>query len=143
MLGNTGDDFMTGDGGNDILQAGEGFDILHGGSGFDHLIGGLDQDKFVFLQGDDTAIIHDFGILEEDYLVLDDMFLVHDAHLGFTISSSQAEGWVQIETTDHMLRIHIKDHADVFDATSVDPWQDQMLFYIEGAVLPASYFEFL
>ena len=143
LLGNTGDDFMTGDRGNDILQAGEGFDILHGGSGFDHLIGGLDQDMFVFLQGDDTAIIHDFSILEEDYLVLDDIFLEDDAHLGFTISSSQAEGWVQIETADHMLRIHIKDHADFFDATSADPWQDQMLSYIEGAVLPASYFEFL
>ena len=134
---------MTGDRGNDFLQAGEGFDILHGGSGFDHLIGGLDQDMFVFLQGDDTAIIHDFSMLEEDYLVLDDIFLEDDAHLGFSISSSQAEGWVQIETADHMLRIHIKDHADFFDATSADPWQDQMLSYIEGAVLPASYFEFL
>ena len=92
LIGGTGNDVMTGGTGNDSLQVGDGIDALHGGAGLDHLSGGSGQDVFIFMQGDDTAIIHDFSVLQEDLLILDDAFITVGPDMLGSRSWSQTQG---------------------------------------------------
>jgi Ca2+-binding RTX toxin-like protein len=54
VLGNAGDDLLTGGAGNDIMHGGEGDDLLIGGTGGDSLCGDAGGDRLFGSEGDDT-----------------------------------------------------------------------------------------
>ena len=60
IYGTMGDDTLSGEGGNDYIFGLSGEDTLDGGAGLDHLYGGLGNDTFVFAEGMELDIVHDF-----------------------------------------------------------------------------------
>jgi Ca2+-binding RTX toxin-like protein len=65
LLGNIGNDILTGSAGNDSLDGGLGDDSLYGGNGNDSLDGGLGNDSLYGGNGNDTLL----GGLGNDILV--------------------------------------------------------------------------
>jgi Ca2+-binding RTX toxin-like protein len=70
LSGTFGDDDITGGAGNDYLYGLSGDDRLEGGAGLDHLYGGLDADVFVFAEGTQLDVVHDFT--DEDIIDISD-----------------------------------------------------------------------
>lgn len=140
MYGQDGYDEMYGGRGNDVMHGGAGSDIMHGGPGYDQLFGGAEQDIFIFKQGDGTTVIQDFSILEEDLIAIDPHF-VSEAFLSTTedgsihFSVSQSEGWVEISGGSDMMRIFVRDHSDFVTTDDPDQWENDMLNYVEGAMI--------
>lgn len=81
LEGGSGNDTLRGGTGNDILSGGEGDDLLVGGTGNDILTGGDGADTFQWLSGDDinseggmaTDTITDFSVADGDVIDLSDL----------------------------------------------------------------------
>ncbi len=71
LWGMDGNDTLFGGAGNDYLHGGPGDDVLHGGPGDDTMVGGSGADVFIFMAGDETALIMDFTFTDNDRLELD------------------------------------------------------------------------
>ncbi|TVS02277.1 MAG: hypothetical protein EA407_10240 [Rhodobacteraceae bacterium] len=71
LWGMDGNDTLFGGAGNDYLHGGPGDDVLHGGPGDDTMFGGSGADIFIFMAGDETALILDFTFSDDDRLQLD------------------------------------------------------------------------
>ena len=71
LWGMDGDDTLYGGAGNDYLHGGPGDDVLHGGPGDDTMFGGIGADVFIFMAGDEKALILDFTFSDNDRLELD------------------------------------------------------------------------
>jgi Ca2+-binding RTX toxin-like protein len=91
MTGAIGDDDLSGDNGNDSMFGGNGNDTLEGGNGNDTLRGGFDEDSFVFetngangLDGNDT--VEDFARAiqpgdSSDLLIIEDAAIAPGSEL--------------------------------------------------------------
>ncbi|WP_166020037.1 VCBS domain-containing protein, partial [Cobetia sp. MB87] len=108
LEGGSGNDTLRGGTGNDILSGGEGDDLLVGGSGNDILTGGDGADTFQWLSGHDinseggmaTDTITDFSVADGDVIDLSDLLQSNDD--ADTLSSflhfeSDGEGGTNIE----------------------------------------------
>ena len=71
IWGMDGDDTIYGGGGNNFIHGGNGDSVIHGGPGDDTLVGGPGADTFIFLFGDETALIRDFTFDDGDRLELE------------------------------------------------------------------------
>ena len=108
LEGGSGNDTLRGGTGNDILSGGEGDDLLVGGAGNDILTGGDGADTFQWLSGHDinseggmaTDTITDFSVADGDVIDLSDLLQSNDD--ADTLSSflhfeSDGEGGTNIE----------------------------------------------
>lgn len=70
LEGMGGNDSLSGGQGDDILRGGEGNDTLDGGEGVDMLEGGSGADIYVFRRGDNLDFIGDYSVAPEDNAVI-------------------------------------------------------------------------
>ncbi|MDI6003038.1 VCBS domain-containing protein, partial [Cobetia pacifica] len=108
LEGGSGNDALRGGTGNDILSGGEGDDLLVGGSGNDILTGGDGADTFQWMSGDDvnseggmaTDTITDFSVADGDVIDLSDLLQSNgdaDALSSFLHFESDGDGGTTIE----------------------------------------------
>ncbi|MDO6788789.1 VCBS domain-containing protein, partial [Cobetia marina] len=108
LEGGSGSDALRGGTGNDILSGGEGDDLLVGGSGNDILTGGDGADTFQWMSGDDvnseggmaTDTITDFSVADGDVIDLSDLLQSNgdaDALSSFLHFESDGDGGTTIE----------------------------------------------
>ncbi|WP_218024761.1 VCBS domain-containing protein [Cobetia marina] len=106
--GGSGNDTLRGGTGNDILSGGEGDDLLVGGSGNDILTGGDGADTFQWMSGDDVNseggmamdTITDFSVADGDVIDLSDLLQSNgdaDALSSFLHFESDGDGGTTIE----------------------------------------------
>ncbi|MDH2421082.1 VCBS domain-containing protein [Cobetia litoralis] len=108
LEGGSGNDTLRGGAGNDILSGGEGDDLLVGGAGNDILTGGDGADTFQWLSGHDinseggmaTDTITDFSVADGDVIDLSDLLQSNedaDTLSSFLHFESDGEGGTNIE----------------------------------------------
>ncbi|MBE2166817.1 VCBS domain-containing protein, partial [Cobetia sp. 2AS1] len=108
LEGGSGNDTLRGGTGNDILSGGEGDDLLVGGAGNDILTGGDGADTFQWLSGHDinseggmaTDTITDFSVADGDVIDLSDLLQSNedaDTLSSFLHFESDGEGGTNIE----------------------------------------------
>ena len=104
MIGQDGNDRLTGGAGHDILDGGAGADRLMGGSGMDILIGGAGADRFGFggpLGTANVDRIADFSTVE-DRIELDNAVLRGLAH-GALRASAFVTGTAARDSSDRIV----------------------------------------
>lgn len=103
LTGNADDNTLSGGAGNDKLAGNDGNDVLTGGAGNDTLTGGNDSDRFVYSAGDGRDTVTDFapGVDQIDL-----------ASFGFANFSTDVQPHLSQVGTDVVLDLHDGGHPN-------------------------------
>ena len=138
MTGDTDNDRRFGDRGHDKIYGGTGEDIINGGKGRDIAFGGADSDTFIFKKGNQTDIIKDFNIAEDQIAVSSAFFGASEEiemEIFNALEFSQAQGWLEIQFGADRLRLYIEDADDFYDPNDQSlNWGQQLLVHIDGTI---------
>jgi hypothetical protein len=114
VVGDAGDNTLTGGAGADILIGGDGDDVLDGGPGIDSLRGGAGDDRLLF----DPADRNRDGGSGDDTLVVGGAGIVLDFD---KLTPNSVEGIENIDLTgtgNNQLRISVRDILDLSDTSN-------------------------
>ncbi|MEM8740557.1 MAG: ExeM/NucH family extracellular endonuclease [Pseudomonadota bacterium] len=103
ILGNTGENILSGGEGRDRVLGWFGEDILSGGANRDALIGGGQADIFAILEGADREVIFDFSFAQGDRIALGDLGFTEFAQIEDSIHDRR--GGAVIDLGDEVVKL--------------------------------------